>query len=214
MGALGGCGDVQAGTRACGADVAGAGAARLRGVGVCCAARAQGEGDESDERCGVKTAHIAGLKYGVLVGTGGGARKETAHSRVGKGRWLKPRSALGGWCCARAQVEVTVAVEARATKFNETRLFSRRFANFQEKTVVSDHGTRLFTRRGRVFPRETRFYGPHRWGPPEHDFSLGGSRVSKRKRGRRAIGSTGTRLFSRRVACFQDKTGSSSNGFH
>jgi len=62
LGTLGGCGDVQAGTRACGADVTGAGAARLRGVGVCCAARAQGEGDDSDERCGVKTAHIAGLK--------------------------------------------------------------------------------------------------------------------------------------------------------
>ena len=107
-----------------------------------------------------------------------------------------------------------VAAEERAIKFNETRLFSRRFAYFLEKTVVSDRGTRLCSRRGRVFPRETRFYGPHRWGPPEPDFFLGGSRVSKRKQGRRAIGSTGTRLFSRRVACFQEKTGSSSNGFH
>jgi hypothetical protein len=56
----GGCGDVQAGTRGCGVDVTGA--ACQRGVVVCGAARAQGEGDESDERCGVKTAHIAGLK--------------------------------------------------------------------------------------------------------------------------------------------------------
>jgi|TARA_B110000971_G_scaffold68910_1_gene70625 hypothetical protein len=37
--------------RGCGADVTGA--ARQRGVVVCGAARAQGEGDESDERCGV-----------------------------------------------------------------------------------------------------------------------------------------------------------------
>jgi hypothetical protein len=104
---------------------------------------------------------------------------------------VKPRKALGGWWFARAQVEVMVAAEERAIKFNETRLFSRRFAYFLEKTVVSDRGTRLCSRRGRVFPRETRFYEPHRWGPPEPDFFLGGSRVSKRKQGRRAIGSTG-----------------------
>jgi len=59
LGALGGSGDVQAKTRVCGADVTGAGPARLRGVGVGCAARAQGEGDDSEERRGVKTAHIA-----------------------------------------------------------------------------------------------------------------------------------------------------------
>ena len=58
----GGFVDVQAGTRGFGVDVTGA--ARQRGVGVYGAALAQGEGDESDERCGVKTAHIAGLNSG------------------------------------------------------------------------------------------------------------------------------------------------------
>ena len=68
-----------------------------------------------------------------------------------------------------------------------------------------------FLSEGRVFPRQNRVVV--QWFPLKPDFSLGGSRVSKRKQGRRPMVCTETRLFSRRVACFQEKTGSSSDGF-
>jgi hypothetical protein len=91
--------------RVCGADVTGAGAARLRGVGVCCAARAQGEGDDSEERRGVKTAHIAcsfvssnsGSSGCVPVGTRG-AREKKRRTRgwEGDGYVVKPSKGARG----------------------------------------------------------------------------------------------------------------------
>jgi hypothetical protein len=77
---------------------------------------------------------------------------------------------------------------------------------------VGFHRNTTFLSDGCVFPRENSVVV--RWFPPKHDFPLGRVRISKRKQCRRPLVSTETRLFSRTGAYFQEKTVSSSVGFH